>query len=218
MPVETDASETFSKRFVDRAQAERYRDRYRTGRRVRIDRLERAALRYLLGGLGYLDIALDVPGGTGRLTPVLAEFADRVILADASAAMLDLAREELSGGRITFLETDARHMALDTASVDLVFCHRYLHHIHEPEARACVFRELARVSRRYAIISYYTPGTRDYGRWLRGSIIGHETHHRPLNRRRFIEETAAAGLRFLHGATLRRVPVRAEFCLFDHGD
>ena len=84
-PTDTDA---FHARFLTRAQALQYRDRYITGRRARIDRMEREALRRLLAGIGPLAAALDLPSGSGRLSPVLAEFAGRVVLADASPEML----------------------------------------------------------------------------------------------------------------------------------
>lgn len=214
-PVTDDCS-VFNDRFVTRAQAERYRDRYRTGRRVRIDRLERAALRRLLQGIDRVSVAMDIPSGTGRLTPLLGEVADRVILADGSRTMLELAREDLPDLKADYLETDAQNIALESESVDLAFCHRFLHHIHEKGARALVFRELARVSRRYVVISYYTPGFRDRWRWLQSCVTpGAQHRDRPVTRRRFFVEAARAGLRPQKTQVLRRFPLTALFCLFE---
>ncbi|HOQ88478.1 MAG TPA: hypothetical protein PLQ89_22470, partial [Phycisphaerae bacterium] len=84
----------FVERFLDRKAVERYRDRYRTGRHARVNQMERAALRDMLGSLGRLTTALDLPCGTGRLGDLFAQIADRVILADSSQLMLEVARED----------------------------------------------------------------------------------------------------------------------------
>jgi ubiquinone/menaquinone biosynthesis C-methylase UbiE len=207
-------TDAFHARFLTRQQAEHYRDRYTTGRRGRIDRMERAALRELFGGLEPLEKAMDLACGTGRLSPALAEVAKTVILADASPEMLALAREDHRERPFEFLETDAEHIALPDRSVDLVFCHRFLHHIHSAAPRQRVFREIARISRRYAVISYYTPGFRDRFRWWRRRLLGRNAGDRPANLRRFYAEARAAGLEPIKETILRRLPLRALFCLF----
>lgn len=207
-------TDVFHARFLTREQAQHYRDRYTTGRRGRIDRMERAALYDLLGGLEPLEKAMDLACGTGRLSPVLAEYANSVILADASPQMLALAREDHRDRPFEFLDTDAEHIALPDASVDLVFCHRFLHHVHSAAPRQRIFREIARVTRRYAVISYYTPGFRDRFRWWRRRLRGRNAGDRPANLRRFYAEARAAGLEPLRETILRRFPVRGMFCLF----
>jgi SAM-dependent methyltransferase len=207
-------TDAFHARFLTREQAVHYRDRYTTGRRGRIDRIERAALRELFSNLGPLEKAMDLACGAGRLSPVLAEFAPSVILADASPQMLDLAREDHREQPFEFVETDAEHIALPNASVDLVFCHRFLHHIHSAAPRQRVFREIARVTRRYAVISYYSPGFRDRFDWWRRRLTGRNPGDRPANLRRFYAEARAAGLEPVKEKVLRRFPVRGMFCLF----
>ena len=216
MNAHADDRELFDNRFVSREQAERYRDRYTSGRRGRIDRLEREALRYLLEAVGRVSVAMDMPAGTGRLTPVLAKVADRVILADGSPVMLALAREALPDLDAEYLETDAQAIAVETGSVDLVFSHRFLHHIHDPAVRRRIFSELSRVSRRYVIMSYYTPGFRDRFRWLRSRLIPGAVHRdRPVNLAGFFREAAAVGLSPIRMKFLRRFPLTALFCLFE---
>ncbi len=216
MPVDRTDSVVFHDRFLTRAQAEHYRDRYRTGRRVKIDRMERTALRKLLSGVGRLQVALDIPSGTGRLTPVLAEVAERVILADANAIMLEVARDDLPNLPAEYLQADVEHIPLADDHVDLVFCHRFLHHIHQADTRARIFAELARVSRRYAVLTYYTPGFSDRGHWWFGRLSGRSTTaNRPATLRRFYAEAAAAGLRVVDRVFLRRFPLVAVFLLFE---
>ena len=217
MTSDTDDCSAFNARFIEREQAERYRDRYRIGRRARIDSREREVLRDLLEAVGHVSVALDIPGGTGRLTSLIAEISDRVILADRSPVMLEVAREDLLAIHAEYLETDAQSISLETGSVDLVFSHRFLHHIHDGEARARVFREFARVSRRYVVVSYYTPGFRDRFRYACSRAIpGAARRDRPATVARFFEEAAAVGLVPKHVRFLRRFPLKALFCLFDH--
>jgi hypothetical protein len=207
----------FRAKFMTRAQALRYRDRYITGRRARTDRLERGILRRLLAGLGPLEVIMDLPGGAGRLAPVFAEVARRVIVADASPQMLQLAREDLAGLPVEYLETEAERTGLPDASVDLLFSHRYLHHIHASATRARVFAEFARVSRRYVLLSYYSPGFRDRWSWLRARLgLRDGPRDRPATQRRFLAEAAATGLRLIRRQTLRRFPLVAAFYLFEH--
>jgi ubiquinone/menaquinone biosynthesis C-methylase UbiE len=207
-------TDAFHARFLTRQQAEHYRDRYITGRRGRIDRMERAALRTLFRKLPPLEKAMDLACGTGRLSPVLAEVAETVVLADASPQMLALAREDHRDQPFVFLETDAEHIDLPDGSVDLVFCHRFLHHIHGAAPRQRVFREIVRVTRQYAVISYYTPGFRDRLKWWTRRLMGRNTSDCPAGLRRFYSEARAAGLEPVREHVLRRFPVRGMFCLF----
>jgi len=206
----------FDHRFSNRAQAERYRDRYKTGHRVETDRREREALRELLSGVGRLAVALDLPCGTGRLSPVLAETADRVILADSSPAMLDVAREDHPDLPADYLQTDAQNVKLSDRSVDLVFCHRFLHHIDSALLRTSILSELVRVTRRYVLLSYYPPGWRSRWRWFIRTVLGRVRAVDQLaTMEQFFEETAAAGLRPVRRIPMRRFRATGVFCLFE---
>jgi len=181
-----------------------------------MDRLERTALRELLSGIGRLSIALDLPSGVGRFSPVLAEVADRVILADSSPAMLELAREEVTYPNAEYLETDALCIGLPDGSVDLVFSHRFLNHIPSVPARARILSELARVARRYVALSYYAPSFR--GRWrgaVRRVLGAGDPYERPTTMREFVDAMSAAELRLQRRKVLRRFPLAAMFLLFE---
>ncbi len=206
----------FKARFTTREAAEAYRDRFKTGKRRRKDDIERRALRELLSGIGQLDTGLDLPSGTGRLSPVIGEVCRRVLQADGSLQMLTVAREDhpdLSGG---YVQTDAEHIALADRGVDLVFCHRFLHHIHDRAARQRIFAELARITRRYVVASYYAPGHRDMWRWRLSRLLGRSEHRdRPATLQQFHDELAAAGLRLARTQVVRRFPSLGVFCLFE---
>ncbi len=205
----------FVERFISRKQAEHYRDRYRTGRHAGIHRLEQAALRKLLGSLDPIETAMDLPCGTGRLSGVLADVADRVVLADASGMMIELAREEMAGRNVDCCLTTAEAITMPSASADLIFCHRLFNHIPDLETRARIFREFARVSRQYVVLSSYPSGLRTKFRRLMRRIF--QPSRKPSvsgSASEVIMMAAGAGLKLISRCTIRRFPVRAEFLLF----
>ncbi|HEY3245277.1 MAG TPA: class I SAM-dependent methyltransferase [Phycisphaerae bacterium] len=207
----------FRARFTTRQQAERYRDRFASGSRARKDHLEREVLRKLLAVLGPLESALDLPSGAGRLSTVLAEFAPWVIQADASLPMLQIAREDHPHLRSYYVQADAAAIGLADRSVDLVFCHRMLHHIHDPATRARMFAELARVARRYVLLSFYPPGYRDRLRWLASALHGASNRRpRPATRQQFLGDAASVGLRLIQSPPRSRVRGADAFHLFEH--
>ncbi|MBU0716832.1 MAG: class I SAM-dependent methyltransferase [Planctomycetes bacterium] len=200
---------------MTRSQAERYRDRYKTGRRARTDQRERAALREVLNGIGRIPIALDLPCGTGRLSPVLAEASDRVILADSSPVMLQIAREELPHLAAEHLLTNAENIELADESVYLIFCHRFLPHINDLSLRKRIVGELRRVTRRFVLLSYYPPGFRSRVRWIIRCLL-QCTHRRDqlATEHQFVDEISVCGLRLVKRQVLRTFPA-AAFFLFE---
>lgn len=130
-----------------------------------LERLERSASRIL-----------DAPSGHGRFTPRLLRLAAAagrgrrrapiVVSCDrARERLAALARAEGAGGpgagaRLLLARLDLlRPLPFPPRAFDLVFCLRFLHHVRTPEARRRVLEELARVSSRHVIISYYATGT-----------------------------------------------------------
>jgi SAM-dependent methyltransferase len=216
MARETNDSVEFQSRFHRRQQAIRYRDRFRPGgRHERMHHREVAILRSLLSRTGKVDVAMDLPAGTGRLTPILAENAKKVILADASDVMLEVAREDNPSLPAEFLVTSAEKIDLPAGAVDLVFCHRFLHHIHEPDLRQRIFQEMARVTRLYVIVSYYAAGFRSRLKWRLKNLVGLAARDsRPATIEQFFAEASNAGLRLVAHQTLRRLPA-GIFCLFE---
>ncbi len=102
------------------------------------------AIRRLLTDLSFED-AVDVGGGYGRLSIVLADYARRVTLVDSSQQQLDLASTFLAGHpQISTRLMDAGQLQLDDASADLVTLVRVLHHLPDPAAE---LHELYRILR-----------------------------------------------------------------------
>lgn len=102
------------------------------------------AIRRLLQGRRF-GHAVDVGGGFGRLSVILADYADRVTLTDPSTQQLELSERIFPGH--SFIERklmDAAHLGFADASVDLVTLIRVLHHLPDPAAE---FGELSRILR-----------------------------------------------------------------------
>jgi ubiquinone/menaquinone biosynthesis C-methylase UbiE len=210
-----DSGEEFCARFRTREQVERYRARYTSGRRRRVHLKEEASLAQILAGLRPVETVLDMPCGTGRLAPLFAKIAERIILADASSVMLEVAREEHPHLQAQYLLTRAERIELADGSVDIAFCHRLLHHIRDRALRARILGELARVSKQYVILSYFPSGFRTRIRWWLRRLLGMAKEGTgPVSQRAFFEEAASHGLRLVRAATIRRFP-SALFCQFE---
>jgi len=101
--------------------------------------------------------------------------------------------------------------------VDLVFCHRFLRHIKQLDLRTRIFAELARVSRRYVIVSYYEAGFRSRIKWQLKNLVGLAGRDsKPVTMEQFLHEAEGAGLQLVAEQTLRKIP-RGMFCLFEKG-
>ena len=100
------------------------------------------AIRTLLGGRWFAR-AVDVGGGFGRLSPVLAEFADVVTLTDSSTQQLEISRRFLAHHpHVTARQMTADRLDFPASSVGLVAMIRVMHHLPEP---AAALAEIARV-------------------------------------------------------------------------
>jgi SAM-dependent methyltransferase len=99
---------------------------------------ERAAVRTLLAQISA-ERVLDIPCGTGKLAPVLAEKPYRIVAADISPEMIELAREaylNVAGSQVRFAVADATALPQDfKGAFDLVVCLRLLHRVPLPIAQ-----------------------------------------------------------------------------------
>ena len=87
--------------------------------------------------------AVDVGGGYGRLSKLLADYADKVTLAEPSQQQLDMAKIYLRDTpNVDRKLLQAADLRLKAASADLVMVVRVLHHLPDP---AKEFQEISRV-------------------------------------------------------------------------
>lgn len=102
------------------------------------------AVRRLLDGHRF-EHAVDVGGGYGRLSLILADYAARVTLVDPSRKQLALASSFLAGHpQIVTRVMNASALTLDDGAADLVILVRVLHHLPDP---ASELTELSRILR-----------------------------------------------------------------------
>lgn len=159
LTVESDAYPARGRYLGEEALA-RYRDR--SSRR---DRAERALLETLLPARidGWV---LDAPCGLGRMGELLAARGGRVVSLDISP---DMARSVAAqGGRAA--QAELERLPLADGAVDGALCFRFLHHVPSRETRVAIYRELARVSRRFVVLSWFHPfSAHRLRRWLGAS-------------------------------------------------
>ncbi len=99
------------------------------------------AINKLLSGK-HFKLAVDLGGGYGRLSTVLAEYSDKVVLSEPSSQQLDIAKKYLKDfPSIERKIMQADNLEFPTGSVDLLAMVRVMHHLPEPSV------ELAEISR-----------------------------------------------------------------------
>ncbi|MFA5864856.1 MAG: class I SAM-dependent methyltransferase [Phycisphaerae bacterium] len=208
-------------RFSERAQAQRYRDRFLTGRRQATHAREVAALETLLQSLGQVPIALDVACGPGRFVETLTKYSTRLIQTDLSRHMLDLTREDhpLPDDRGGYFQADAQRIPLCDQAVDLLFCHRFLNHLPDPLQRREIILEMARVTRHYLIISCLgLPRVVEVLRQTYRYLKGRSRLEEGISMSELLTTTAAAGLVLVKQTPIRRFIASANYLTFVKSD
>ncbi len=123
---------------------------------------EQNLVRNALKVAGEPGLILDVACGVGRFWPVLAEHANRVILAsDPSQDMLNHAQTHHPQSllkRIKTFQSSAFSLGLSANAVDCIFCMRLFQHIPCPEHRLAMLQEFHRVSRDTVIVAVRVDG------------------------------------------------------------
>lgn len=99
---------------------------------------------------------LDLGGGPGRYAQWLAGRGHRVVLADSSPALLQIARERLAeAGVEAIVEADARNLSQwSDATFDDVLCLGPLYHLPDEDDRASVVAEVLRVVRPGGVVAF----------------------------------------------------------------
>lgn len=179
--------------------AQRYRDRrFQAGSGAATDRRERRALRGLLQQHRWPEGPwLDAPAGAGRLS---AELPGPTVQVDRDPRML---RAAGSGRPRACASVHALPFADRTFAG--VLCHRLLQHIPTAVERIDILRELARVSRGAIVVSFFDARSLQHARRMLRRWLGKTRSGRSaITRSAFLAECAAAGLRPLAMAPLRR--------------
>jgi ubiquinone/menaquinone biosynthesis C-methylase UbiE len=93
--------------------------------------------------------ALDAACGTGRHAAVLAELGHQVVGVDASAAMLERARQNARG--VDLMPGELESLPLETGSVDLAVCSLALTHLADLEPALTEFARVVRPGGRIVV-------------------------------------------------------------------
>lgn len=167
--------------------AAHYRDNRwtRSARARRTNAKELAIVERFLMQCAPLPLAMDVPCGTGRFRALLQSHAEELLSVDASFEMLAAAPSQPQ------LQASAHKLPVVDHAVDFILCSRLLHHFEASAERLIVLQELARVSSRWIVLSYFDSA--NFQAWrnrLRGKFRGRF----PISQVQFAAEIQAAGL------------------------
>jgi SAM-dependent methyltransferase len=143
-------------RYFTEEGTRKYADKYRRGFLRRLSaRREAACLRRALAAVGASGAVLDLPCGAGRFRGILSGFAAPYVAADLSLPMLAATRRTVPpGAPFLGLRTDARAVGLKDLSVDGAVAVRLIHHFPDERDRRRILAELARVSRRFLVVTF----------------------------------------------------------------
>jgi ubiquinone/menaquinone biosynthesis C-methylase UbiE len=157
IPMSLSSYERAKARYQNAAIAQSYDSwRYETPRGRRRNARDLAAIGRALDEAARrgspVRTALDVPCGTGRLVPLLAERRIRAAGADISIEMMRVARRKF-GDRLAMYQGNGEALPHADASLDCVFAIRFMFHL-DADARRAVLVEMRRVTRRWLIIDF----------------------------------------------------------------
>lgn len=212
------AKRSIAERFDDRSLAERYRNRFKSGKRKRTHEREAGALRNLIARLGAVETILDVGSGAGRFIPVFSQFTSHIVQADFSLQMLAVARDEHAQRQqgAAFVNADAQALPFADRFADVAFCHRLLNHLPKASTRRMVLSEMKRVSRRWVVISCLAPPSsiRLIRRWY-DRLRGHQSLDGHIAPADLLEDAAQCGLSLIRRERFRSFPVVGEYFVLE---
>lgn len=156
-PQDAEQGTAYQDEFQDVARAAAYNLQFRRKPlKLGVTPRESQLIRRYVRQLGRSRAILEIPCGGGRLTPSFADATELVIEADVAVGQVRYGRQ---ASRVdvaqVWMTASAFHIPLRGGSVDGTICVRLSHHLPTAAERGRLFAELLRVSRRFAIITYF---------------------------------------------------------------
>ncbi|MDH3242631.1 MAG: class I SAM-dependent methyltransferase [Alphaproteobacteria bacterium] len=120
---------------------------------------EMSLIRSALDHLDGVETFLDAPCGTGRATIMLTRLGYRTTGVDLGDAAVAVAKQKVKeAGVVADIEkADLEHLPYDEDSFDATLCFRLYHHFPNDQIRRRAISALCRVSKKYVLISYFSP-------------------------------------------------------------
>ncbi|RZB31513.1 MAG: hypothetical protein SRB2_04482 [Desulfobacteraceae bacterium Eth-SRB2] len=158
-----------------------------------LDRLEKMSILRCLStafsGCSPSSICLlDIPCGTGRITETLLLTGYKVFGADISDEMMEVARKRLQqfSGIKGLYKEDIEQLSFDNSVFDATTCVRLMGHL-PMENKKAALRELARVSNKFVIVTFYISNMKnDLKRIVTKKLFNKTAPWHPLTRREVI--------------------------------
>lgn len=175
-----------------------------------------ATVRALLERCEGVTSVLDVPCGAARLAQAVREHGARWTGVDVSHAMLASAPAECAPHRA---QASLSALPFRARQFDAVVCCRFLHHLQDRAAFERAAAELARVSRRYVIASFWDSASLPALRVRLGLKRSEGPSGRAATSRAFVEQCfARVGMRVVAFRAHARFISQQTFVLLEHGE
>tara|TARA_Y100001970_G_scaffold72098_1_gene91522 strand:+ start:12830 stop:13498 length:669 start_codon:yes stop_codon:yes gene_type:complete len=98
-------------------------------------------------------LVMDIPCGTGKLGKILSNYPIKIVAADVSQSMLNLAYNEYSENKTKYEIMDATKIPYKNTSFDIIVCLRLFQRL-PLDTRQKILSEFNRTTKKYLIISY----------------------------------------------------------------
>jgi SAM-dependent methyltransferase len=102
-------------------------------------------------------IGADIGCGSGRWAKLTAARVSQLILLDASAQALDVARRNLAGvNNVKFIEASVGNLPFETGSLDFAYSLGVLHHVPNTRAAVCEIARVLKPGAPFLVYLYYS--------------------------------------------------------------
>jgi len=183
--------------------AKKYPTEYREGHGR--DQREKNAILRCVNRISSDAHVLDFPCGAGRLIKLIQGAGLEVSGADASASMVEIARNncndtESKEDSISFYVSDVFDSKFADDEFDAVFSNRLFHHFNEGSDRTKALQELARISKGPVVVSFFNScSVSTLFKRISKAIRGKKMNDRvPIPISRIVKEAESVGLHVLY--------------------
>jgi SAM-dependent methyltransferase len=219
-PQDAEQGTAYQEEFQDDDRAAAYNLQFRRKPlKLGVTPRESHLIRRYLRRVGRSRAILEIPCGGGRLTPALADSTDLVIEADVAIGQVRYGRQNSKVSvPCVWMTASAFHIPLRDASVDGTVCVRLVHHLPSAAERERLFAELLRVSRRFAIVTFFDRNSLKHLTWRLRHPFSRKARKPALAGSEVDALARAQGARLVSTAPLSRFGSGHRYALLVKGD